>query len=280
MILTDAAELVVSEEQLGAIRESLSGLTLMGVVRFVVLLIVLIILVKLLNKLFAKILEKSGVDKTAHGFLKAAVKILLYFLAVLILASSLNIDVTSLIAVLSVVGLALSLAVQGALSNLAGGIVLLVTRPFHVGDYVMIGAEEGFVQEIGMTYTRLSTHDHRTISIPNSIVTASNVVNYSVEGLRRVDLVVTASYDCGIDETREALLGASDMVPQLLADQEKFARVSGYRDSSVEYTVRAWCRNEDYWDAYFGLMESVKRSFDANGISMTYPHLNVHMVEK
>ena len=228
----------------------------------------------------ALMLPLSKIDRSLYGFLRAGCRILLYFIAVTIIASSLNIDVTSLIALLSVAGLALSLALQGALSNLAGGIVILTTKPLHAGDYVAVGDSEGFVEEIGMTYTKLMTFDRRTIFIPNSIVTSSNIVNFTMDGKRRVEIDLTASYDCDVDQVRDTLRQAVETVGGFYTDPPYFIHVTGYGDSAIAYTVRVYCKSEDYWNQYYGLMEEIKRTFDRNGIIMTYPHLNVHMVEK
>lgn len=159
---------------------TLKGLSLSAVLKIAVLIIVLLVLVKLLQKLFDRFLSRSRIDRSLYGFLRAGVKILLYFIAAIIVAGSLNIDVTSLIAVLSVAGLALSLALQGALSNLASGIVILTTKPLHAGDYVSIGDQEGYVEEIGMTYTKLASFDRKIIFIPNSTVTSGSIINYTV----------------------------------------------------------------------------------------------------
>lgn len=274
MLLTDIA---ISEEEVSGIVNAFKNLSWGAVVKVILLALVLIIVVKLLNKLLGNIIEKSKLEKSLHGFLKATIKIVLYFVAVMILAGSLNIDVTSLIALFSVAGLALSLAIQGSLSNLAGGIVILVTKPLRVGDYVAIGGEEGTVEVINMTYTTLVTVDHRKIFIPNSTVTSSNVVNYTVGGRRRVDFVVTASYECPAAQVKAALIQAIEAVPQLAETEEKFARVTGYKDCGVEYTIRAWCKTADYWDAYYGLVEAVKDSFDENQVTMSYPNINVYM---
>lgn len=270
----------IDEAEVSAVFSSLRGLSLIGIVKILVLAIVLVILVKLLTRVAYGFIEKSRIDKSLHGFLRNFIRIVLYFIAVMILAGSLHIDVTSLIAVLSVAGLALSLALQGALSNLASGIVILASRPFHVGDYVAIGGDEGHVEEINMTYTKLATFDRRIIYIPNSTVTGSNVTNYTIEGKRRVDLVISAAYEADVDLVKKTLVEAIDEVPQFQDSHEKFARVSAYLDNGIQYTVRAWCRTEDYWDAYFGLIESIKRTFDRNGIKMSYTNLNVHVISE
>ena len=279
-ILTGITELTtdsIDKESLSDIWNKISGLSILGVVKIITLVIVLAILIRLILSLTNKLLARSHIEPTVHGFIRSMVRVGLYFVAVVIVCGSLGINTASLIAVLSVAGLALSLAMQGALSNLAGGMVLLMTKPFHVGDYVEIGGHEGFVQEINMTYTQIVTYQHLKISIPNSNVTSADIVNYSVEGRRRVDLVVSAGYDCPIEAVKQALVQAVRAVPQLAESDEIFARVSGYQDSCIEYTVRAWCDNADYWDAYFNLMERIKYSFEENGVMMTYPHLHVHM---
>lgn len=271
------ASVNINEESVGNIISKVTALDLMGVVKIVVLAIVLLVIIRLLNGFAKKFIERSKIDKSLHGFLEATIKIILYFLGIMVLAGSLDIDVTSLIAVFSVAGLALSLALQGVLGNVAGGIVILTTKPMHVGDYVAIGGSEGTVDAIGMTYTTLSTADNRLVYIPNSTVTGSTVMNYTVSGKRRVDLSITASYDCRLEDVRAALLDAASSVDTLLKDEEIFARVTAYNDSNITYQLRGWSKTEDYWTTYFDLLEAVKVSFDRSGIIMTYPHLNVHL---
>ena len=274
-----SAPVELDTHQVSSFVGMLKDLSLSAVLKIAVLILVLIVLVKLLQKLFDRFLNRSKIDRSLYGFLRAGVKILLYFIAATIVAGSLHIDVTSLIAVLSVAGLALSLALQGALGNLASGIVILTTKPLHAGDYVAVADQEGYVEEIGMTYTKLATYDRKIIFIPNSTVTSSNITNYTVEGKRRVDITVTASYDDDVDAVKQALRRAVAQVPDLLEEPAVFVRVSGYEESALAYTVRAWCEGEHYWDCYYDLLEAIKRAFDADGIHMTYPHVNVHMVD-
>lgn len=279
MILT-STQVPIDSEEVSSLLGTIKNLSLSSVIKIAVLIIILIVLVKLLIKLSERLIERSRIDKSLHGFLRTSIRIVLYFLAATIVAGSLHVDVTSLIAVLSVAGLAVSLALQGALSNLASGLVILTTRPLQVGDYVSVGDCEGFVEEISMTYTKLAAYDRRKIFIPNSTVTSSNVVNYTLEGRRRVELTVTASYSSDMDTVKRALQEAVDAVPGFYDDPPVFIHVTAYEESAVAYTVRAWCSNDDYWDNYYGLLEEIKRSFDRNGVEMTYPHLNVHMVDK
>lgn len=246
----------------------------------IVLAVVCIIIARQLLKLVGKMLEHSKIDKSLHAFIKSVAKVFLYFLVVLIVADSLGIDVTSLIAVLSVVGLAVSLAVQGSLSNVAGGLVILTTKPFEVGDFIECGANSGVVKEIGLMSTKIMTGDNKKIIIPNSDISGARIVNYSSEGKRRVDLVFAASYDAPIETVKEALAEAIKNTANILESEDAFIRLSAYKDSSIEYTVRVWCDNKDYWQVYFDLLEEGKKSFDRHSVEMSYPHMNVHMLDK
>lgn len=246
----------------------------------VLLIIVCLFAVKTLLKLTDRIFDRIKVPKTVLGILRAVVKVLFYFLAVLIVLGYLGIPVTSLIAAMSIVGVALSLGVQNFLTNVVGGLQMLVSHPFNVGDYVEAAGCAGTVTEIGLFYTKMMTPDNKLVQMPNSSVVSSNIVNYSAEPTRRVDLTVTASYDAPVEKV-EAVL--SEMVlanEKVLKDPAPFARVSSYGASSIEYTVRAWCNAADYWDVYFALIKGFKTAFDEGGIEMTFDHLNVHVVEK
>ena len=267
----------ISGDDVTSVAQTIKGMSLFDVLKFAVLVIVLIILVKLLTSLMSRIITRSKIDKSAHSFLLSIVKGVLWFIAITILASSLGVDITSLIAVLSVAGLAVSLALQGALANLAGGLVILTTKPFKVGDYVDIGGNEGFVEEITMTYTKIVSWDRRTFYVPNSTVTSSNVMNYSVDGRRRVDMNFSVAYENNMDDVKAALTEAVNRVEKVQKDQEIFVRLNAYEDHTIQYQVRCWCLGDDYWDVWFGLLEEVKRSFERNNISFSYNHMNVHM---
>lgn len=230
------------------------------------------VVLKVADKLFAR----SKMEKTIEKFLRSALRILMWALIFLIVAGSLGIDVSSMIALLSVASLAVTLAVQGALSNLAGGIMLLSTHPFRVGDFVEVGTVSGTVQEIGMTYTTLVTPDQKEIFVPNSEVAAAKIINYTAVTNRRVDLTFTASYDDAAETVKAALLKAADL-PQVYKDPAPFAAVNRYGDSAIEYVLRVWTAATGYWDVYFAIVENVRVRFEEAGISMTYPHLNVHL---
>lgn len=246
----------------------------------IVVFLVCLIAIKLIMKAVEKLLSRSKkMDTVLQGFLKTVVRVALWALAIVIIAGTLGIPTASLVAVISIAGLALSLSVQNLLSNLFSGITLLITKPFGAGDLVDIGAHTGLIKTIGLFYTVLDTLDNRVVSIPNSDVTGASVVNYSRNPLRRVDMTFNASYDDSTEAVRAAILEAAQADDKILADPAPFIVIGQYKESSVEYIVRLWCNNADYWDVYFGMNERVRERFAANGVHMTYNHVNVHMVQ-
>ena len=242
----------------------------------VLILVIGIVIIKLVNKLVKAALDKTKLEKAAHSLIISVVNVALYIILGLIVATKLGIDVTSIVALASVLTLAVSLALQNMLANVIGGFTILSTNPFHSGDYVEVAGQAGTVTEINMTYTKLTTPDGKLISIPNSAVIASQIVNYSSEPIRRVDVNVSASYDSPVQEVIGALCAAG-AVDKALTDPAPFAAVSTYGDNAINYTLRVWANNEDYWDVYFAVTQNVKKTFDERGIIMTYPHLNVHL---
>lgn len=253
----------------------LSKLTLGKVLSFVLLFVVCILAMKLVLKAVSKLLGKSKLDTPVQSIIVNGLKTIIIFIIVIIMAESLGIKMSSFVALLSIVGLAASLALQDSLSNMASGMVILVTKPFKIGDYVTIGSLSGNVTKIGLTATKLLTPDNQAILLPNKTITASSVCNYSSEETRRLDFKFTASYDAPTDTVKEALLEAVD-IPQVMEEPAPFIKLSGYGDSAIEYTVRVWVKSSDYWDAHFEIMERVRQSFDKRNVEMTYPHLNVH----
>jgi len=250
---------------------------LLGTVFKVVIIAVIgTLLIRVINRTLKKILEKSKLEKAAHSLIRTLVKTVLYILLGLILASSLGIDVTGIVALASVATLAISLALQNMLANVIGGFTLLYTHPFSAGDYVEIAGQSGSVKDVGIAYTRLTTVDNKLVSIPNSAVVSAEIVNYSVTGTRRVDWNITASYDSDPDKVVAALLEAVED-DRVLADPAPFATLSGYGDSAISYTLRVWVKTEDYWDVYHKANRKIIDIFRRDGIEMTYPHLNVHL---
>lgn len=242
-----------------------------------VLLLICLIAKRILLRLLDRGLDRGRIEKSFHAFIRSAVNILLWFITILIVAESLGVNATSLIALLSIAGLAVSLSVKDSLSNLAGGLTILGTKPFKVGDYVEIGDAAGTVLEIGMVHTKLNTVDNCRLVLPNSAVSTAQVRNYSTEPLRRVDLVIGAAYDAPVEQVKRTLLGILEQHEKVLADPAPFARLSQYGDSAIEYTLRGWCATEDYWEVYFDLLEAIKTAFDEQGIGIPYPQMDVHL---
>ena len=243
-------------------------------------LFVCLIAMKLIIKIFDRAVGRMGMERNLNTFIHSALKIALYFLIIIIVADSLGIKVTSLVALFSVVGLAVSLAMQGILSNIAGGIMILISKPFVVEDYIQTGSAEGYVYDIGLVYTVLRTYDNKLISIPNGDISGSSVINYTSQSSRRVELFFEASYENEIDDVKYAIKSVFQGTPIILWDPEPFVGVEEYKESSIRYAVRAWCKTEDYWTLYYRLQEDVKRVFDENGIQMTYNHLNIHLIRE
>ena len=244
--------------------------------RSVVILIVGIFAMRIIRRLLKTTLEKSSLEKAAHSLITSLTGAAMYILLGLMVASSLGIDVTSIVALASVLTLALSLALQNMVSNILGGFTILYTHPFHSGDYVEIAGQGGTVKEINMTYTMLATADNKLISIPNSAVVAAQIVNYSAAETRRVEVAVSASYDAPTQKVLDALVLAGT-VDDVLLDPAPRAVITAYGDSAISYSLRLWVKTPDYWDVYFQVNQRVKDIFDAQGIEMTYPHLNVHI---
>ena len=203
----------------------------------------------------------------------------MWSVAVIVVLGCLGIEVTSLVAVLSVVGLAFSLALQNFLSNVAGGMQILASHPFTVGDFVDVGACSGTVTELGMFYTKLTTPDNKLVQLPNSAIVSANITNFSAQPTRRVELKVSASYDAPVEQVIALLSKIAADHPLVLDDPEPAVHVEEYGDNAITYVLRVWCANADYWTVYYDLMDGFKPAFDSAGVEMTYPHVNVHMIE-
>ena len=227
-------------------------------------LVICLIAVRLVTALLRRVLDKTHIDARV---------------TVLITADQLGIPVTSLVALLSVLSLAVSLAVQNVLANVAGGLVLLVTKPFAVGDYVDTPCGAGTVKDLTLTYTYLDTPDGLRIAAPNSSISAGKITNYTALGTRRIEHAVSASYDAPVQTVRQALLDAVARTPGLLDKPAPEVYVNAYGESGIEYVVRAWARTDDYWPAYYALLEGIKTAFDQRSVEVPYNHLNVHIVD-
>lgn len=255
---------------------SLGNFTLRSVLPATLIAVIGVVVIILVNLLVSKLLAKSKLEKAGHGLIKTLVRVILILLLCLIIASKMGLDVTGVVALASVLTLAISLSVQGLLTNVIGGLTLLYTKPFKSGDFVEIAGQQGTVQEITMTYTKLATPDNKIASIPNSAVVAAQIVNFTVAGTRRVDISVSAAYTEAPEKVIEALLAAGKM-EKVLDDPAPFAAVTNYGQSTIDYTLRVWCKSDDYWDVLFAVNQNVRAVFVDKGVAMTYPHLNVHL---
>ena len=265
-------------EQLISWLSNLLGTAANNVLSAAMVLVLGLLVIRIVMKLLTKTLEKSKLEKAAHTLIISLSRVVLYVLLCLAAASALGIDVTGIVALASVLTLAVSLALQNALTNVIGGFTLLSTHPFHSGDYVEIAGQAGTVQEISMTYTKLATPDNKVISLPNSAVVAAQIVNYSAAETRRVDVAVSASYDAPTQKVLDALVLAGT-VDNALLEPAPMAVITSYGDSAINYSLRVWVKSADYWDVYFQVNKRVKDIFDEQDIGMTYPHVNVHMVQ-
>ena len=258
------------------LQEFIHGELFKDILTALIILVLGIFATRILLKLLNKTLEKSKLEKAAYSLITSLTKAAMYILLGLIVASTLGIDVTSIVALASVLTLALSLALQNMVSNIIGGFTILYTHPFRSGDFVEIAGQSGTVQEINMTYTKLVTPDNKVISIPNSAVVAAQIVNYNAEPTRRVEVAVSASYDVPTQKVIDALALAGT-VDNALLDPAPMAVITGYGDSAIQYSLRVWVKTENYWDVHFLVTQRVKQIFDEQNITMTYPHLNVHL---
>ncbi|UMB52723.1 mechanosensitive ion channel [Lutibacter sp. A64] len=241
----------------------------------IVALLILIIglwLVKKVVKVIRKVMDKRGVDVTLQKFLGDLIgwtlKILIFITAI----SQVGVETTSFIAILGAAGLAVGLALQGSLANFAGGALIMIFKPFKVGDLIEAQGEIGVVKEIEIFTTKLTGLSNKQIIIPNGTLSNGNIVNYTVLGTRRVDFTFGVSYDADIKQTKEVLMGVIKNHPNVLREPAPSVNVSELADSSVNFAVRPWCKSEDYWTVYFDVMEAAKIALDKAGIEIPYPH--------
>ena len=269
---------IVPEETAKGLWENVKNITASNIFTAVLVAAACLVVMKVLLKVLDRALGRSRLDPSLQKLLRGILKAGLWFVTAIIVLGCLNIEVTSLVAVLSVVGLAFSLALQNFLSNAAGGMQLLASHPFSVGDFVEAGGCSGTVEEMGLFYTKLTTPDNKLVQLPNSSIVTANITNFSHQPTRRVELKVSASYDAPPERVIALLARLAAEHPLVLDDPAPAPHVDGYGDSAVNYVLRVWCANADYWTVYYDLLDGFKPAFDKAGVEMTYPHVNVHMV--
>jgi small conductance mechanosensitive channel len=234
---------------------------------------------KQIRKGIVKLLESSKVDPTLITFVASLTSVIMQVFVVVAALEKLNIKTTSFVAVLGAAGLAIGLALQGSLANFAAGVLLIIFKPFRVGEVIDAGGVLGTVREISIFTTVIDTLDNRKAIVPNAKLTADSITNYSANDTRRVDLIAGISYGDDIDKARSAIQAALAEVPGILEVPPPQILVSEMADSSVNFAVRPWCRPADYWAVYFGVTEAIKKRFDAEDITIPFPQRDVHLYE-
>lgn len=244
--------------------------------------LIIIIGLKLI-KFFAKRCEKSKwyrrIDKSVAHFIVSSLNVILKVLVFVSAALILGVPATSFVAILTSAGVAIGLALQGSLSNFAGGLMILIFKPFRVGDYIESSEVSGTVQDISIFYTVLITPDNKTVHCPNGALSNTHVTNYSEQETRRVDIPVSVSYDADVETVKRLLSETAAKNELILPDQPPFVRLAECADSSLDFTLRVWCKNADYWTVKFDLTEAVQASLVAAGIEIPYPQIDIHLKE-
>jgi len=219
-----------------------------------------------------KIMSKRGYDESLKKFLINLASWALKIILIISILGTVGIETTSFAAILAAASLAIGMALQGSLGNFAGGVLIMIFKPFKIGDLIEAQGELGVVKEIEIFTTKLTGLTNREVIIPNGTLSNGNIINYSTEGTRRVDLTFGVGYDSDIKKTKEVLMQVLTSHPKVLKSPAPTVNVSELADSSVNFAVRPWSTSEDYWDVYFGITENVKEALDAAGIEIPYPH--------
>lgn len=292
--LNDAVQELVSDPShtLSEVGQFFEGLwkSILGAIPTIIFAVVVLILGLVLTRLSlvfvskgldkVKASKKNSLDETVVKFVKQVVKIGLYVLLFTIVLSILGIPSSSIIAVIGTAGVAIGLALQGSLSNVAGGFVLMITKPFKIGDYILVGGVEGTVEQISILHTQLVTGTNQAVFIPNGTAVGATIINNSAKDKRRVDLAFSISYDDDFEKAQEVIKQVLKSQPKVLSDPAPLVRMSEHAASSIVIAVRPWCKTADYWDVYFDTTEKVRAAFIENNISIPFDQLDVHVVQQ
>lgn len=232
--------------------------------------------IKLINKLIRRTLEHKNVDSTIQSFLKSFVSILLNVLLIITVISALGVNTTSFAALLASFGVAAGMALSGNLQNLAGGLIILLFKPFKVGDFVEAQGSMGTVKEIQIIHTILQTVDNKEIYLPNASLSSGSITNYSKMGTRRVDFTVNVEYGTDVEKVMNALKAIAESDERILKDPEPFYALSALAESSVNFTFRVWVNSADYWPVFFDLNKKIYEDFNRQAIKFPFPQLQIH----
>ncbi|MBQ2729962.1 MAG: mechanosensitive ion channel [Clostridia bacterium] len=255
-------------------------------VKLLVSLLIFLVGFKLVNVLIRKVRKGklfSKVDNSVKSFLTSFFSIALKAIILITIAAYLGVPMSSMVALVASAGVAIGLALQGGLSNIASGIMIIIFRPFAYGDFIDCAGQMGSVDSIGIFHTTLATVDNKKVVIPNSVLTSQTLVNYSAEKTRRVDLEYTAAYDCDIDKVEAIILDTAKAIPEALKREDITpieVMVVSHDASAIRYRIRIWCNAEDYWTITFAMNENVKKAFDREGIEIPYNKMDVNIVNK
>jgi len=233
-------------------------------------------LARKITNITTKMLTKSNVNETLRTFLSNVIYGLLLIVVVLAALNKLGVQTTSFIAILGAIGLAIGLAFQSTLSNISAGVMIVIFRPFSIGDFIEAGGVAGIVEELNLFNTVFKTPDNKVIIVANSNIIGGNITNYSLKDTRRVDFVFGIGYDDDLKLAKETLQNIINKDERILQDPLPFVAVGELADSSVNFTVRVWVKSEDYWGVHFDTIEKVKLTFDKKGISIPYPQMDIH----
>ncbi|MDQ8202525.1 mechanosensitive ion channel domain-containing protein [Pelagicoccus sp. SDUM812003] len=267
-------------EQIGHKAAELVSLYGLNIIAAIVIFIVGRFVAGLVTGGLRKLMEGRKIDASLIGFATGLVHALLITFVIIAALSRIGIQTTSLVAVIGAAGLAVGLALQGSLSNFAAGVLIILFKPFRVGDYVVAGGAEGVVEDIGIFTTTVVTLDHRTQIIPNSVATSGVIENYTKKGIRRLDLVPGVSYGDDIRKVKQVLEDIISKEPKVLAEPAPFVGVLEMADSSVNFAFRPWVKVEDYWPLYFKFNEQIKLRFDEEDITIPFPQRDVHLFKE
>lgn len=245
----------------------------------IVVLLIGLWIIKLVVKALGRAMERGGMDVSLQSFLSSLVSILLKALLFISVASMVGIATTSFVAILGAAGLAIGLALQGSLANFAGGVLILIFKPFKVGDFINAQGHAGTVNAIRIFFTTLKTPDNKTIIIPNGALSNASITNFSTEPQRRVDMTFGIGYEDDIQKAKTILKRLVDTDSRILRDPEPAIVLTELADSSVNFAVRVWCNAADYWGIYFDMHEKVKEAFDKDGVSIPFPQHDLHIYE-
>ncbi|MEW5757448.1 MAG: mechanosensitive ion channel domain-containing protein [Pseudomonadota bacterium] len=233
-------------------------------------------LAKTITKGIDTLMHKAEVEETLRRFLRNIINVVLLVVVIIAALEQLGVNTTSVMAVFAAAGLAVGLALKDSLSSFAAGVLLIIFKPFKIDDYIEAAGTAGTVQSITIFHTVLSTGDNKEVIVPNAQIYAGTIVNYTVNETRRIDLVFSISYDDNIKTAKDLIQQVIDADPRILKEPEPLIAVGALADSSVNLNVRPWVKTDDYWPVYFDLLEKVKETFDANGITIPYPQFDLH----